>query len=66
MPTSTGPKCVACPFLREVNRPMDRWILKIFLPRFQIRSKILTDFQIQQLQQIADTSSFWARILDFA
>ena len=66
MPTSTGLKCVACPFLREVNRPTDLKILKIFLPGFQIQSKVLTDFQIQQLQQIVDSSSFWARILDFA
>ena len=66
MPTSTGLKCVAWPFLREVNRPTDLWILKIFLPGFRIQSKILTDFQIQQLQQITDSSSFWARILDFA
>lgn len=66
MPTSTGPKCVACPFLREVNRPMDRWVFKILLPRFLIQSKVLTDFQIQQLQQIVDSSSVWARILDFA
>ena len=64
MPTSTGLKCVARPFLREVNRPTDLQILKIFLPGFRIQSKILTDFQIQQLQQIADSSSFWARILD--
>ena len=49
-----------------VNRPMDRQILKIFLPRFWIQSKILTDFQIQQLQQIAGSSIFWARILYFA
>ena len=66
MPTSTGLKCVACPFLREVNRPTDLKILKIFLPGFQIQSKVLTDFHIQQLQQIVDSSSFWARILDFA
>ena len=66
MPTSTGLKCVACPFLREVNRPTDLKILKIFLPGFQIQSKVLTDFQIQQLQQIVDSSSFWAQILDFA
>ena len=66
MPPSTGLKCVACPFLREVNRPTDLKILKIFLPGFQIQSKVLTDFQIQQLQQIVDSSSFWARILDFA
>ena len=64
MPTSTGLKCVTRPFLREVNRPTDLKILKIFLPGFRIQSKILTDFQIQQLQQIADSSSFWARILD--
>ena len=49
-----------------VNTPMDQWILKIFLPGFRIQSKILTDFQIQQLQQIADSSSFWVGILDFA
>ena len=52
--------------MREVNWPTDLKILKIFLTGFQIQSKVLTDFQIQQLQQIVDSSSFWARILDFA
>ena len=45
---------------------MDRRILKIFLPGFRIQSKILTDFPIMQLQRIADSSTFWARILDLA
>ena len=40
-------------------------IFKIFLPGFRIQSKILTDFRILQLQRIADSSIFWARILDF-
>ena len=45
---------------------MDRRILKIFLPRFRIQSEILTDSWILQFQRIADSSIFWARILDFA
>ena len=48
------------------NRPTDRRILKIFLPEFRIRSEILTDLRILQLQRIADSSIFWARTLDFA
>ena len=52
--------------MREVNRRTDRQILKIFLPGFQIQREILTDFRILQLQRIADSSIFWARILDFA
>ena len=39
--------------------------LKIFLSGFWIQSEILTDFWILQLQQIADSSTFWAWILDF-
>ena len=45
---------------------MDWRILKIFLPGFWIQSEILTGFRILQLQQITDSSFFWARILDFA
>ena len=45
---------------------MDRRILKIFLPRFRIQSEILTDSWILQFQRIADSSIFWARILDSA
>ena len=41
-------------------------ILKIFLPRFRIQNEILIDFRILQLQWIADSSIFWAWILDFA
>ena len=41
-----------------MNRRMDRWILKIFLPGFRIQSEILMDFWILQLQQIADSSIF--------
>ena len=44
---------------------MDWRILKIFLPGFWIHSEILMGFRILQLQQIADSSFFWARILDF-
>ena len=36
------------------------------LPGFWSQSEILMGFQILQLQQIADSSFFWARILDFA
>ena len=39
---------------------MDRRIL----PGFRIQSEILTDFRILQLQRIADSSSFGARISD--
>ena len=52
--------------MREVNRRTDRRILKIFLPGFGNQREILTDFLILQLQRIADSSVFWARILDFA
>ena len=45
---------------------MDRQILKIFLPGFQIQSEILTYFRILQLQRIVNSTIFWARILDFA
>ena len=41
-----------------MNRPMDRRILKIFLPGFWIQSEILTDFWILQSQRIADSSIF--------
>ena len=54
--------------MREVNRRTDRRILEIFLPRFRSQREILTDFRILQLQRIADSSVFWARIsriLDF-
>jgi len=37
----------------------------MFLSRFWIQSEILTDFQILQFQQIADSSIYWAQILDF-
>ena len=46
-----------------MNRRTDRRILKIFLPGFRIQSEISTDFPILQLQRIADSSTFWARIL---
>ena len=36
------------------------------LPRFQIQSEIITDLQILQLQRIADSSFFGARIMEFA
>ena len=55
--------------MREVNRRTDRRILEIFLPGFRGQREILTDFRILQLQRIADSSVFWARIsriLDFA
>ena len=39
-----------------------RRILKIFLLGFRIQSDILTDFRILQLQRIANSSVFWARI----
>ena len=48
-----------------MNRRTDGRILKIFLPGFRIQSEILTDFQILQLQWIADSSIFGARISDF-
>ena len=48
-----------------VNRRTDRRILKIFLSGFRIQSEIFTDFRILQFQRIADSSIFWARILDF-
>ena len=51
---------------RGVNRQTDRRNLKTFLPGFRIQSEILTDFRILQLKRIADSSIFWARILDFA
>ena len=49
---------------RGVNRQTDQRILKIFLPGFRIQSEILTDFRILRLWWIADSSIFWARILD--
>jgi len=55
-----------CTCKREVNRPRDQWILKIFLTRLWIQSEILSDFLILQLQRSADLSIFWAQILDFA
>ena len=64
--THTPTQVLASPSWREVNRRMDWRILKIFLPGFQIQSEILTDFRILQLQHIANSSIFWARILDFA
>ena len=51
---------------REVNWRTDRQILKIFLPGFRIQNEILMALRILQLQQIEDSSIFWARILDFA
>ena len=53
-------------FQEWVNRRTDRRIWKIFLPGFRIQSEFLTYFRILQLQQIADSSIFSARILDFA
>ena len=53
-------------FQEWVNRRTDRRISKIFLPGFRIQSEFLTYFLILQLQQIADSSIFSARILDFA
>ena len=64
--THTPTQVLASPSWREVNRQMDRRILKIFLPGFRIQSEILTDFRILQLQWIANSSIFWAQILDFA
>ena len=55
-----------CCLLRRVNRRTDRRILKIFLPGCRIQSEILTNFRILQLQGIADSCIFWARILDLA
>ena len=45
--------------MREVKRRTDR-------PGFRSQREILTDFRILQLQRIADSSVFWAQILDFA
>ena len=64
--THTQTQVLASPSWREVNRQMDRRILKIFLPGFRIQSEILTDFRILQLQWIANSSILWAQILDFA
>ena len=64
--THTPTQVLASPSWREVNRRMDRQILKIFLPGFRIESEILTNFRILQLQWIANSSIFWAWILDFA
>ena len=49
-----------------MSKRTDRRILKIFLPGFRIQGEISTNFPILQLQRIADSSTFWARILDFA
>ena len=38
----------------------------IFAWILDLKQRILTDFQILQLQRIADSYIFWARILDFA
>ena len=51
--------------MKGVDRRTDGRIFKIFLPGFRIQSEILTDFRILQLQRIADSSIFWARIFDF-
>ena len=48
--------------MREVNRRTDRRILKIFLPGLRNQREIVTDFLILQLQRIANSSVFWARI----
>ena len=40
----------------RVNRPTDRRILKIFLPRFRNKSEISTDLRILQKQRFADSS----------
>ena len=50
---------------RGVKRQTDQRILRIFLPGFRIQTEILADFRILRLRQIADSSIFWARILDF-
>ena len=50
----------------EVNRPTDRRILEIFLPKFRIRKEVLTDSRILQFQRIAVSSLFLDRIMDFA
>ena len=59
--THTPTQVLASPSWREVNRRMDRRILKIFLPGFRIQSEILTDFRILQLQWIANSSIFGPR-----
>ena len=48
-----------------MNRRTDRRILKILLPGFRIPSESSTDFPVLQLQRIADSSTFWARILEY-
>ena len=49
-----------------MDRQMERRILKTIFARIRIQSEILTDFRILQLQRIADSSIFWAQILDCA
>ena len=44
---------------RGVNRPTDRRVLKVFLLKFRIQSKLLTDLEILQLQWITDSSIFF-------
>ena len=54
---------VVRPWARGVNGQTDWQILKIFLPGFWIQSEISRGFQIMR---IADSSSFWDQILEFA
>ena len=44
---------------------MDKCILNIFLPRFQIQCEILMDLQLLQLRWIEDSSIFIFLGLDF-
>ena len=44
---------------RGVNRPTERRVLKVFLLKFRIQSKLLTDLEILQLQWITDSSIFF-------
>ena len=49
-----------------MNRPTDRRILKIILPRFRIQSEILKYFRILKLQRFEVSLIFWVRIFYFA
>ena len=49
-----------------MNRPTDRRILKIILPRFRIQSEILKYLRILKLQRFAVSLIFWVRIFYFA
>ena len=52
--------------------PLSISLVQVFLPEFRIRSELLTDLEILQLQWIADSSIFFffflggGGILDFA